>query len=97
VIEDIFEGATREHPKDLTDILFYWDRHERIIASISELEGMVLALHREGTILEIEPGKYIKNETGAIGTTLTAISEELYSKAVKDYHDWWEYYRRNQK
>jgi hypothetical protein len=68
-----------------------------MIASISELQGMVQALHREGTILEIEPGKYIKNKSGTIGTAFTEISEELYAKAVKEYHDWWENYRPNQK
>ena len=94
IYEDLFAGATTTNPVSLSDMIFYWDRQERIVPTAEELQQELASLFKRGLIAEFEPGTYIDRKAGKGSLILTAISAEMYAKASAVYQSWHEEARK---
>lgn len=93
MFESIFLEATPEQPVSLLDIIFYLDRHERIIPTHQELQSALKPLCTSGLIYETAPGKYVRNHLGQNTRTFSDISEEQYRQALAEYDRIWQEFR----
>jgi hypothetical protein len=88
MFDNLIALATNESPITLAAFLFEVDRRQRIVPSLDEARNMIDSLFYEGKLIELAPGRYIKNPNPKEVPAYTRVDEMLYEAARNEMHQW---------
>ena len=88
MFEHLVDRATTKKPLRLADLLFEYDRLEKIHLTRDELHDIVETLFKNGQVIELKHGQYITNPHPHNKGSFTPVSEELYELASAEKHGW---------
>lgn len=94
LILEAVRGATRERPRDLTDILFYVDSRMRLVLSRDELSGGLQRLIEQGRIAESDRHEFYEVTDGVAPRTFSGLTPDEHRRACQAYNKgFWKKYR----